>query len=95
MENFRKCETPDEVEGRAGRIKWESRFGRVEAMEEAQRCLGSRGCDSCDICAFLCPDLCITRDEQNGNVIIDLDFCKGCGICAAVCPKGAIRMVME
>jgi len=66
-----------------------------EAVEEAGRCLGLRECESCDICGLLCPDLCITRNEETGEVLIDLDYCKGCGICAAVCPKGAITMVLE
>jgi len=66
-----------------------------EAVREARRCLGSQSCESCDICSLLCPDLCITRDEASGDVLIDLDYCKGCGICAAVCPKGAIEMRLE
>jgi 2-oxoacid:acceptor oxidoreductase delta subunit (pyruvate/2-ketoisovalerate family) len=66
-----------------------------EAVREANRCLGSRTCESCDLCSLLCPDLCITRDETTGNVVLDLDYCKGCAICAAVCPKGAIRMILE
>lgn len=66
-----------------------------EAIQEAERCLGLRDCQSCDLCSLLCPDLCITRDEETGEVLIDLDYCKGCGICAAVCPKGAIEMVLE
>ncbi|NWF92521.1 MAG: 4Fe-4S binding protein [Syntrophaceae bacterium] len=68
---------------------------REEALREAQRCLGFRECESCEICSLLCPDLCITRDEKTGEVLIDLDYCKGCGICASVCPKGAIQMVWE
>ena len=68
---------------------------REEAIEEAKRCLGLRECQYCEICSLLCPDLCITRDEKTGEVLIDLDYCKGCGICAAVCPKGAIEMVLE
>ena len=68
---------------------------REEAIKEAERCLGLRECQYCEICSLLCPDLCITRDEKTGEVLIDLDFCKGCGICAFVCPKGAIEMVLE
>jgi len=68
---------------------------REEAIKEAERCLGLRECQYCEICGLLCPDLCITRDEKTGEVLIDLDFCKGCGICAFVCPKGAIEMVLE
>ena len=70
-------------------------LGEEEAIKEAQRCLGVRECESCEICSLLCPDLCITRSEESGGVRIDLDYCKGCGICSAVCPKGAIQMVLE
>ena len=66
-----------------------------EAISEASRCLGTLPCQSCDICALLCPDLCITRNEATGEVEIDYDYCKGCGICAAVCPKKAVEMVQE
>jgi 2-oxoacid:acceptor oxidoreductase delta subunit (pyruvate/2-ketoisovalerate family) len=68
---------------------------KEEALKEAQRCLGLRECESCEICTLLCPDLCITRSEETGEVVIDLDYCKGCGICASICPKGAIQMVLE
>jgi len=68
---------------------------KEEAVQEAQRCLGLRECESCDVCSLFCPDLCITRDEKTGEILIDLDYCKGCGLCAAVCPKGAIQMVLE
>jgi 2-oxoacid:acceptor oxidoreductase delta subunit (pyruvate/2-ketoisovalerate family) len=68
---------------------------KEEAVREARRCLSLRECESCEVCSFLCPDLCITRDEKTGEVLIDLDYCKGCGICASVCPKGAIQMVLE
>jgi len=70
-------------------------FDEETAVREAQRCLGSIRCESCDLCRVLCPDLCITRDEAAGKILIDLDYCKGCGICALVCPKGAIKMVLE
>jgi len=68
---------------------------KEEAIQEAQRCLGLKACESCETCSLLCPDLCITRNEKTGEVEIDLDYCKGCGICAVVCPKGAIQMVWE
>jgi 2-oxoacid:acceptor oxidoreductase delta subunit (pyruvate/2-ketoisovalerate family) len=68
---------------------------KEKAFKEAQRCLALRQCESCEICGLFCPDLCITRNEETGEVIIDLDYCKGCGICASVCPKGAIQMVLE
>ena len=73
----------------------ESGLAEKEAVREARRCLSLRECESCEVCSLLCPDLCITRDEKTGEVLIDLDYCKGCGICASVCPKGAVRMVLE
>ena len=73
----------------------ESSLLKQRAIQEAQRCLSLRECESCESCSLFCPDLCITRNEKTGEVRIDLDYCKGCGICAAVCPKGAIRMELE
>ena len=70
-------------------------FLKEEAIQEAERCLGVRQCESCDLCGLLCPELCITRNEKTREILIDLDYCKGCGICALVCPKGAIQMVLE
>lgn len=65
------------------------------AVKEAKRCLVNNICDSCDLCRYFCPDLCITRNDKTGQIEIDYDFCKGCGICAFICPKGAITMVRE
>ncbi len=73
----------------------ETSLPKEKAIQEAQRCLSLRECESCEICGLFCPDLCITRNEKTGEVRIDLDYCKGCGICAVVCPKGAIRMELE
>ncbi len=70
-------------------------FTEETAVREVQRCLGNIRCESCDLCRYFCPDLCITRNEKTDAIEIDYDFCKGCGICAAVCPKGAIKMVLE
>ncbi|MFQ6079093.1 MAG: 4Fe-4S binding protein [Thermodesulfobacteriota bacterium] len=83
------------VEQRRGFELVEEGLSEDEAVSEASRCLGTRPCQSCDICTLLCPDLCITRNEVTGHVEIDYDYCKGCGICAAVCPKKAIEMVQE
>ncbi len=80
---------------RKGAAAVEPGFLKEEALKEARRCLSLSECESCEVCELLCPDLCITRDEKTGEVLIDLDYCKGCGICASVCPKGAIQMVLE
>ena len=65
------------------------------AIREAGRCLVNHVCDSCDLCRYFCPDLCITRGKKTRRIEIDYDACKGCGICAFICPKGAIKMVRE
>jgi 2-oxoacid:acceptor oxidoreductase delta subunit (pyruvate/2-ketoisovalerate family) len=80
---------------RKGFVPAEPGFSKEEAISESQRCLGLRECESCEICSLFCPDLCITRAEKTGEVMIDLDYCKGCGICASVCPKHAIQLVLE
>jgi len=70
-------------------------FDEERAVKEAQRCLGNVQCESCDLCRLFCPDLCIIRGKDTGQIEIDYDYCKGCGICAVICPKGAIGMVLE
>ena len=101
----KECEKKVEAQPKRRTLSPEKRKGNFspvekglteeEALREARRCLGSQSCESCNVCSLLCPDLCITRDEASGEVLIDLDYCKGCGICAAVCPKGAIKMALE
>ena len=66
-----------------------------QAIEQAGLCLKLKECYACDVCQWICPDLCITRDEKTGDIVIDLDHCKGCGLCAHLCPKEAIHMVQE
>ena len=101
---FKECQSPTPQKGKRKSLpaRKDKKLSGAEpgltakdAVREAERCLGLRSCESCDLCSFLCPELCVTRDEKTGEVRVDLDFCKGCGICAAVCPKGAIQMVLE
>ena len=51
-------------------------------------------CIKCGICSLLCPEDCISQDEQ-GYFEADLYYCKGCGICARECWTQAITMVAE
>ena len=67
----------------------------VPLFAEATRCLTTQTCEWCEVCQLICPDLCITRDPDSGQIQIDLDHCKGCGLCAHFCPKGALRMEPE
>ncbi len=52
-------------------------------------------CKICELCRWMCPDLAITKAQDEDCIRIDLKYCKGCGICAEFCPKGAIWMVLE
>lgn len=65
------------------------------AQRIAQDCLVTVKCDNCDLCIMFCPDLCITRNNESGNIEVDYDYCKGCGICAYICPKNVISMEQE
>jgi len=71
------------------------RYDPRDARDSARRCLATYTCTFCDVCELLCPDQCITRDPENGEILIDLEYCKGCGLCAHFCPRGAIEMVIE
>ena len=86
-----------ETTDRQGRIFQDAaiEYDEEAAVQAARRCLVFHNCTSCDLCRYLCPDLCITRNPDNGLIEIDYNYCKGCGICAFICPKGAIGMVRE
>ena len=50
-------------------------------------------CVLCMLCWVYCPDGAV--HVRNGEIEVDLDYCKGCGICAEECPKKAVEMVEE
>ena len=50
-------------------------------------------CTMCLLCWFFCPEGCIIRISEKGDLVTNYDYCKGCGICANECPVNAIRMV--
>jgi len=56
-----------------------------------QKCIG------CSLCAKICPDACITMENQGGKLKskIDYDYCKGCGLCIKECPVQAISSKPE
>jgi len=72
-----------------------TRIPKVEGRTHIPR-LDTEKCVACLVCQYECPDLAITRDEQQINpVVIDYAICRGCGICAFICPKRAIEMIIE
>ncbi|MCR4405130.1 MAG: NAD(P)-binding protein [Candidatus Acetothermia bacterium] len=60
---------------------------------EAERCFSCGGCNQCDNCITYCPDVAISRHDDQYEV--DYDYCKGCGICAQECPRWVISLVEE
>ena len=42
-------------------------------------------CTKCLLCLLFCPDGAIIWKPEEGDIEINLDFCKGCGICANEC----------
>ncbi|MCL4423863.1 MAG: 4Fe-4S binding protein [Firmicutes bacterium] len=50
-------------------------------------------CNRCGDCLFFCPDGALGIEE--GQLTINLEFCKGCGICTHECQLEAIIMVPE
>ncbi|MDD4333309.1 MAG: 4Fe-4S binding protein [Patescibacteria group bacterium] len=54
-------------------------------------------CINCGLCAKVCPEGIIYKDEKAPKPYFhaDLDYCKGCGLCAAECPVKAITMMLD
>jgi coenzyme F420-reducing hydrogenase delta subunit len=47
-------------------------------------------CSRCSVCYSICPFEAITRNQETGEVKIDIEICQVCGICYSACPAGAI-----
>lgn len=63
------------------------------AGTEADRCFSCGVCNACDNCWIFCPDIAISR--QDGQYIVNYDYCKGCGICIKECPRDAIFLELK
>ena len=71
---------------RAGFSEVASGYDPAEAQAAAARCLAALACTYCEVCQLMCPDQCITRAPDTGDILIDLNHCKGCGLCVRYCP---------
>jgi Fe-S-cluster-containing hydrogenase component 2 len=51
-------------------------------------------CQHCDVplCLFACPVNAITKNNENGAVILDAEKCIGCLSCYIACPLGGISL---
>ncbi|MBI1870839.1 MAG: NADH-quinone oxidoreductase subunit I [Chlamydiae bacterium] len=55
-------------------------------------------CIACDLCAKICPSLCIQIDKERGddkkfhlvNYKVDYTLCSLCSLCIEVCPTDAL-----
>lgn len=50
-------------------------------------------CNQCMECTLFCPEGALK--EENGKIILVLEWCNGCGTCAMECTQKAIAMVAE
>ena len=72
-----------------------SSFNGVESC--ASQCSSCGTCRDCGICATICPESAISRQElANGaefEMVVDPEKCIGCGFCAGACPCGIWNLV--
>ncbi len=70
-------------------------FNGVESC--ASQCSSCGTCRDCGICATICPESAISRQERaNGagfEMVADPEKCIGCGFCAGACPCGVWDLV--
>lgn len=53
-------------------------------------------CDSCNICAIVCPTSCLSIEGEEGKSPVRFEFyvdkCTGCELCFEACPQEALVM---
>jgi len=50
-------------------------------------------CSSCTVCSSICPFEAISKDENTGEIKLDIEKCQVCGLCSSACPAEAIDLV--
>jgi len=50
-------------------------------------------CSGCTVCRSVCPFEAIFKDEDSGEIKIDVEKCQVCGLCSSACPAEAIDLV--
>jgi len=50
-------------------------------------------CSSCTVCSSVCPFEAIFKDENTGEVKVDVEKCQVCGLCSSACPSQAIDLI--
>ncbi len=49
-------------------------------------------CKGCDICVKLCPERCLTLNDQQVALLTTPEACTGCRVCEWLCPDFAIEV---
>jgi len=60
------------------------------------QCASCGACRDCGICAAVCPQSAIRREETTDGgweYAVDAERCIGCGFCAGACPCGIWDLV--
>jgi indolepyruvate ferredoxin oxidoreductase, beta subunit len=52
-------------------------------------------CKGCDICVKMCPERCLTLNNEMIAVLIKPDACTGCRVCEWLCPDYAIKVNLQ
>lgn len=58
-------------------------------QEQVALKLDEKQCSRCLICTSLCPYGAVTKEEQTGKTILDIEKCQVCGLCYSNCPSKA------
>ncbi len=70
-------------------------FTEEMVRRETSRCFNCGVCNECEVCLVFCPDMAISRKNEEKGFEFKYDYCKGCGICAKECPRHAMSMTRE
>ncbi|CVH78212.1 Anaerobic dimethyl sulfoxide reductase chain B [Coriobacteriaceae bacterium CHKCI002] len=86
------CKDKNRLE--VGTVLREVRSYQVGAFPSVKMYHFSAACNHCQVpaCKDVCPVGAITKDEEDGTVVIDHEACIGCSSCVKACPYGVPRI---
>jgi NADPH-dependent glutamate synthase beta subunit-like oxidoreductase/Pyruvate/2-oxoacid:ferredoxin oxidoreductase delta subunit len=81
------------VEQRTMEAEIESGLSKVDALEEAKRCMSCGLCMDCESCWMYCTPNCFVKLPKGEHYRVKMELCNGCKKCAEACPCGYIEMI--